>query len=249
MRSAFLMAAAALAALAVPARAADTFVQCDVKLDLPGGRLEAVIFGDGRTFRDDGRATLIIPVASGDLVAEAPGRFDLDDPAGQTAEYRVHMRWSWNGANPPPAFSKPGAKHPWWPLGDEFVGPALPASATPDKDWTYVAWASNGVQVKSGSYIYMPARDTPHRAVVGVAYQHADNPAEAASLAAARIAFLKAIAADDSFVLVFVNRQNVRLGAARVDSRLLKSIPDLSDRAHEEAARMQKAGQCRVSKL
>lgn len=249
MRSAFLMSAAALATLAVPARAADTFVQCDVRLDLPGGRLEAVIFGDGRTFRDDGRATLIIPVAADDLIAEAPHAFDLQDPAGQTAEYRVHMRWRWNGETPPPPFSRTGAKHPWWPLGDEFIGPPLPASATPDKDWTYVAWGSGGTQVKSGSYIYMPAARTPHRAVVGVAYQHADSPAEAANLARARTDFLKALSAHDRFVLVFVDRQNARLGAARVDSRLLKSIPDLSDRAYEEAARMKKAGQCRVSGL
>ncbi|MBX3479692.1 MAG: hypothetical protein KF842_04785 [Caulobacter sp.] len=246
MRSAFLIAAG-LVAIAAPAFAADTFVQCDVRLELPGGRLEAVIFGDGRTLRDDGRATLIVPVAPADLAADPPHAFDLEDPAGKTAEYRVHMRWAWNGPTPPPAFSKAGAKHPWWPVGDEFIGPPLPASPTPDKDWTYVAWGSNGRQVKSGSYIYMPASKTPHRAVVGVAYQHADSPAEAVSLARTRTDFIKAISAGDSAVLVFVDRQNNRLGAARLDSRLLKAIPDLSDRSHEEAVRMQKAGQCRVS--
>lgn len=245
----YLIALAALAAFTAPAQAAETFVQCDVKLELPGGRLEAVIFGDGKTFRHEGaRATLIVPVARDGLIADPPHAFDLADPAGQTAEYRVHLRWEWIGDAPPPPFSKAGAKHPWWPVGDQFIGPPLPASATPDKDWTYVAWGSDGVQVKGGDYIYMSGRETPHRASLGVEYQRSDNPAEANKLARERTAFITALSAGDSFVLVFLTRENARLGAAEIDATLLKAIPDLSDRAYEEAARMQKARQCVVTK-
>ncbi|RYF95181.1 MAG: hypothetical protein EON95_02515 [Caulobacteraceae bacterium] len=240
---AVLTACAAL--LATPA-AAETFVQCDVKLALPGGRLEARLFGDGKRFRNDGEATLIVPVGKGGLVADPPHAFDLTDPAGQTAEYRVHLRYAWIGPNPPPPFSKAGARHPWWPVGDLFVGPPLPASATPDKDWTYVAWGANGVQVKSGNYIYMTSARTPHRAEVGLAYERSDNEAEAARNLETRVAFIKALSAGDSFMLIFLNRANARLGAAQVDSALLKALPDLSDRAFEEAARMHKAGKCLV---
>ncbi len=245
----FLIALAVLSATAAPARAA-SIVQCDVKLDLPGGRLEAIIFGDGKTFRhESARATLIVPVPKDLLLADPPNAFDLEDPAGQTAEYRVHLRWEWIGDSPPPSFSRPGAKHPWWPVGDQFIGPPLPASATPDKDWTYVAWGSNYVQVKGGDDIYMPGRTNPHRASLGVDYQRADNQAEAAKQVGERIAFLKRLSGADNFVLAFLNRQNRRLGAAQVDTTLLKAIPDLSDRAFEEAARMQKARSCRVSKI
>lgn len=244
-----LIVLAALATCAVqPAQAADTFVQCDVKLELPGGRLEAVIFGDGKSFNPDtSYGSLIVPVTRDFLVADPPHAFDLADPAGQTAEYRVHLRWYWIGDAPPPAFSKAGAKHPWWPVGDEFVGPPLPASANPDKDWTYVAWGSNGTQVKADDYIYMTGSKDPHRAYVGVAYQRSDNEAEAAKHANTRTAFIKALSAGDNFVMVFLDRQNARLGAAQVDATLLKAIPDLSDRAFEEAAKMQKAKKCRVT--
>lgn len=240
--------AACAALLATPA-AAGTFVQCDVKLALPGGRLEATVFGDGKTFNPDtSRATLVVPVARDFLVAEPPHVFDLADPAGQTAEYRVHLRWDWTGDKPPAAFSKAGAKHPWWPVGDEFVGPPLPASATPDKDWTYVAWGSNGTQVKADDYIYMTGLKDPHRAYVGVAYQRSDNEAEAIRHADTRTAFIRALSAGDNFVMVFLDRQNARLGAAQVDATALKAIPDLSDRAFEEAAAMQKAKKCIVTK-
>lgn len=236
--------------LTTPANAAGTVVKCDVKLDLPGGRLEAVIFGDGKTFNADAsRATLIVPVGKAQLSPDPPHAFDLTDPAGQTAEYRVHLRWAWTGKTPPPPFSKPGAKRPWWPVGDEFVGPPLPASATPDKDWTYVAWGSNGVQIKSGSYIYMTGSKDPHRAYVGVAQERADNEAEAIEHANTRTAFIKALSAGDTFALAFLTRDNARLGVAQVDATLLKAIPALSNRAFEEAARMQKARQCRVSKV
>lgn len=245
----FLIAVAVLAAMAAPAQAAN-IVQCDVKLALPGGRLEAVIFGDGKTFRhESARATLIVPVPTDLLLADPPNAFDLADPAGQTAEYRVHLRWEWIGDSPPPAFSKAGAKHPWWPVGDQFIGPPLPASATPDTDWTYVAWGSNNVQVKGGDYIYMPGRANPHRASLGVEYQRADNQAEARKQTGERIAFLRLLSGANNFVLAFLDRHNKRLGAAQVDTTLLKAIPDLSDRAFEEAARMQKAKQCRVSKI
>ncbi|MDB5470246.1 MAG: hypothetical protein JWR84_1806 [Caulobacter sp.] len=246
----FLIAVAAVAAVAAPAQAAETFVQCDVKLELPGGRLEAVIFGDGKTFRpDSARATLIVPVGKDSLIAEPPHAFDLADPAGQTAEYRVHLRWEWVGDSPPTAFSKAGAKHPWWPVGDQFVGPPLPASADPDKDWTYVAWGSNGVQVKGGDYIYMTGKETPHRASLGVEHQRSDNQAEAYKQVQERTAFVTGLAGADTFVLVFLTRDNARLGAAQVDATLLKAIPDLSDRAFEEAARMHRAKQCRVGKI
>ena len=244
----FLIALAALAAVTSPARAADVYVQCDVKLDLPGGRLEARMTGDDKGFNSMGEATVIVPVAKDDLLADPPHAFDLADPAGQTAEYRVHLRYEWIGDAPPPPFSKAGAKHPWWPVGDQFIGPPLPASATPDKDWTYVAWGSNGVAVKGGDYIYMTGSDTPHRANVGVAYQRSDNQAEAIKHADGRVAFIKALSAHDSFVLVFLTRENARLGAAQVDTTLLKAIPDLSDRAYEEAAKMRKAKQCYVKK-
>lgn len=247
MRTLFL-AAGAVAAIAMPAAAAQTFVQCEVKLELPGGRLEARLFGDGKSFNDIGEATVIVPVAKESLLADPPHAFDLADPAGQTAEYRVHLRYEWTDGQPAAPFSKPGAKHPWWPVGDQFVGPPLPASATPDKDWTYVAWGADGVQIKGGDYIYMTGRDTPHRASVGVAYQRSDNEAEAKKLAEARAAFIKAISAGDTFVLVFLTRDNARLGAAQVDNTLLKAIPDLSDRPFEEAARMHKAGKCLVKK-
>lgn len=248
MRAAILAGIAALA-IGAPAAAAGTFVQCDVRLELPGGRLEARLFGDGKSFRNDGEATLIVPVGREGLIADPPHAFDLADPAGQTAEYRVHLRYEWIGRTPPDPFSKAGAKHPWWPVGDEFVGPPLPASATPDKDWTYVAWGSNGVQIKSGSYIYMTGSKDPHRAHVGVAQERADNEAEAIEHANTRTAFIKALSAGDTFALAFLTRDNARLGVAEVDATLLKAIPDLSDRAFEEAARMQKAKQCRVSKV
>ena len=246
MRAAMLAGLAALA-LGAPARA-ETFVQCDIKLDLPGGRLEARLFGDGKSFNQMGEASVVVPVAKDFLLADPPHAFDLADPAGQTAEYRVHLRYEWIGDHPPAPFSKAGAKHPWWPVGDQFTGPPLPASATPDKDWTYVAWGSNGVQIKGGDYIYMTGRETPHRASLGVAYQRSDNEAEAIKHAQDRIAFIKAISADENFVLVFLDRQNARLGAAQVDTTLLKAIPDLSDRPFEEAARMHKAGKCYVKK-
>lgn len=234
--------------LATPALA-DTFVQCDVKLALPGGRLEATIFGDGKTFNPEtSRAVLIVPVTKDFLVADPPHAFDLADPAGHTAEYRVHLSWDWIGDKPPAAFSKAGAKHAWWPVGDEFVGPPLPASATPDKDWTYVAWGSNGVQINAADYIYMTPRDKPHRAVVGVSFERSDGEADAAARTVRRTDFIKALSAGDNFVLVFLTRENARLGAAQVDATLLKAIPDLSDRAFEEAAKMQKAKQCRVTR-
>lgn len=243
----FLIALAACVAAGSPAMA-ETFVQCDVKLELPGGRLEARLFGDGKSFSQMGEASVVVPVAKDFLLADPPHAFDLADPAGQTAEYRVHLRYEWIGEHPPAPFSKAGAKHPWWPVGDTFTGPPLPASPTPDKDWTYVAWGSNGVAVKGGDYIYMTGRDTPHRASLGLAYQRSDNEAEASKHAQDRMAFIKAISAADNFVLVFLDRQNARLGAAQVDTTLLKAIPDLSDRAYEEAARMHKAGKCYVKK-
>ena len=243
-----LILAAAVAAAAGPATAAETFVQCDVRLELPGGRLEARLFGDGKSFNQMGEASVVVPVAKDFLVADPPHAFDLADPAGQTAEYRVHLRYEWIGDHPPAPFSKAGAKHPWWPVGDTFTGPPLPASATPDKDWTYVVWGSNGVQLKGGDYIYMTGGDTPHRAGLGVSYQRSDNEAEAIKHARDRTAFVKTRAAADNFVLVFLDRQNARLGAAQVDTTLLKALPDLSDRPFEEAARMQKAGKCYVKK-
>eukprot|EP01030_Chromulinospumella_sphaerica_P009308 gene9308-9120_t len=242
-----ILCAAALSG--APAVAADIYVQCEVKLALPGGRLEARITGDAKGFNSMGEAAVIVPVAKEGLIADPPHAFDLADPAGQTAEYRVNLRYEWIGDSPPPPFSKAGAKHPWWPVGDQFIGPPLPASATPDKDWTYAAWGSNGVQIKGGDYIYMTGRDTPHRASLGVAYQRSENQAQAYKQAQERIAFVTALAGHDSFVLVFLTRENARLGAAQVDATLLKAIPDLSDRAYEEAARMRKAGKCLVSKV
>lgn len=247
MRAAIL-AGLAVMAIGAPAAAAETFVQCDVSLELPGGRLEARLFGDGKSFRNDGEATLIVPVGREGLIADPPHAFDLADPAGQTAEYRVHLRYEWIGRTPPDPFSKAGAKHPWWPVGDLFVGPPLPASADPDKDWTYVAWGANGAQLKAANYIYMTGSQTPHRAAVGLAYERSDNETEATEHLDTRVAFIKALSAADAFVLVFLTRENARLGAAQVDTTLLKALPDLSDRAFEEAARMQKAGKCTVTK-
>ncbi len=243
-----ILAGLAVATFGAPATAAETFVQCDIKLELPGGRLEARLSGDGKTFRNDGEATLIVPVARGGLIADPPHVFDLADPAGQTAEYRVHLRYEWIGQKPPAPFSKAGARHPWWPVGDQFSGPPLPASAMPDKDWTYVAWGANSVQVKSENYIYMTGSKTPHRAEVGVTYERSDNEAEAIEHLNRRMAFIKALSAGDAFVLVFLTRENARLGAAQVDTTLLKALPDLSDHAFEEAARMQKAGKCTVTR-
>ena len=120
----FLIALAACVAAGSPAMA-ETFVQCDVKLELPGGRLEARLFGDGKSFSQMGEASVVVPVAKDFLLADPPHAFDLADPAGQTAEYRVHLRYEWIGEHPPAPFSKAGAKHPWWPVGDTFTGPAI----------------------------------------------------------------------------------------------------------------------------